>query len=457
MSAPAGIEPMTGSDWMLLEFEAPDTPMHTLKMVVVDTSARGRPVGTEEIVAVVPPYLALSPYFTSRPERRDGRWCWVRYDAFDVREHVDERALARPEDFDALCSELSQRQLDRSRPLWRITLVHGLAEGRQALVVQVHHALMDGSSAVNVFDRVTTAEPGVPAPLPEQTLLSGPHPRTPLVRRLVDLGLAAADVRRRTREFGPDDRIPKWMFRRSPLNLPSAGGRLCATTELSLTDFRELAELTGRTVNGALHGTFALALRHQLQADGAAPTRPLVGSFGVIEDRSVPRYAGNNLATARYWLHVEDEDPLRALASTSDSCAATVAFRRYRGFRLQTLGAEFGRFIPPLRNRFVRFWPLTPIHLLTAYVTGPREQRWLGDVEVVSWISIAVSVELTNVNVVAYTYADKVALGLITTPESMPDPQGFLRRCAGALDELLVLARAEQEKRPFNGSRVATS
>jgi diacylglycerol O-acyltransferase len=176
-------------------------------------------------------------------------------------------------------------------------------------------------------------------------------------------------------------------------------------------------------------------------ADGLVPTKPLVGSFGVIEDRSLERFAGNSLATARFWLHVEDDDPVRALQDTGTSCAEAVAFRRHRGFTLQTLGAEFGRFIPPLRNRFVHLWPLTPIHLLTAYVSGPQEQRWLGDVEVVSWISVAVSVELTNVNVVAYTYAGKVALGLITTPESMPDPAGFLALCGEALDELIDLAR----------------
>jgi hypothetical protein len=234
------------------------------------------------------------------------------------------------------------------------------------------------------------------------------------------------------------------MVPRSQLNLRSNGGRLCASAELPLDDFRELARLTGTNVNGAIHGVIAHALRNRMLADGLEPDTALVGSFGVIADRSIERYAGNNLATARFWLHVEDADPLRALQRTSESCAEAVAFRRHRGFRLQTLGAEFGSFIPPLRNRFVHLWPLTPIHLLTAYVSGPQEQRWLGDVEVVSWISIAVSVELTNVNVVAYTYAGKVALGLITTPESMPEPAGFLRMCGEALAELLDIARDRQ-------------
>lgn len=437
---------MTGSDWMLLEFEYPDTPMHTLKMVVVDTARRGRPVTRDEVAAVVPRYVDISPRFTSRAEKIGGRWHWVRM-PFDVDAHLDERHLEAPDGFDDLCSLLSQEQLDRSRPLWAITLVHGLGAGRQAIVVRVHHALMDGSSALNVFTRVTSPDPTVPAPLPEPASLRGPDGRSLLPVRLWALLRAWLDVRRRTRQHGGTGSIPRGMARRSSLNLRSGGGRRCAVSEISLADLRELARLTGTNVNGALHGVITAALREQLLADGNPADRPLIGSFGVIEDRHSGRLAGNNLATARYWLHVEDPDPLRGLVRTGQSCAETVAVRRARGFKLQALGAEFGRFIPPLRNKFVHLWPLTPIHLLTAYVSGPQETRWLGDVEVVSWISIAVSIELTNVNVVAYTYNGKVALGMISTPESMPDPAGFLLRCGTALEELLELARALPDER----------
>lgn len=456
-TTPENVEAMAGSDWMLLEFEAPDTPMHTLKIVVLDSAARGRPVDLAEIARVVPLYVGLSAHFTSRVEKRSGRWCWVQDSSFDVWQHLDERTLSDPGGLDDLCSELSQRQLDRSLPLWRITLVHGLARGRQAVVVQPHHALMDGSSAAHLFSRVTSPEPGVaPAPVVSASLKGFP-PRPSLARRLYAVGVAAADVRKKTKEFGPSPLVPKGMFKRSPLNLPSAGGRLCALAELPLPALMELAKLNDTSINGALHGVLALAMRRQFLADGHRPRRPIVGSFGVIEDRSVERFSLNNLATARYWLHVEDDQPLRALRRTGESCAQTVAFRRARGFRLQTLAAEFGRFIPPLRNRFVRLWPLTPIHLLTAYVSGPREKRWLGDVAVESWFSVAVSVELTNVDVVGYTYADKMALGLITTPESLPDPQGFLRRCSQALEDLITMSREASENGQIAGSRPPAS
>ena len=84
----------------------------------------------------------------------------------------------------------------------------------------------------------------------------------------------------------------------------------------------------------------------------------------------------------------------------------------------------------------------TPVHVLTAYVGGPRTTRWLGDVKVSAWTSIAIAVTPANVSFTAYTYGDRISLGLVSTPEAMPDPQTFLDLVARTHADLLALARA---------------
>ena len=44
--------------------------------------------------------------------------------------------LPHPASFDELCARLAERHLDRDRPLWSMTLVHGLRDGHQAVVVR---------------------------------------------------------------------------------------------------------------------------------------------------------------------------------------------------------------------------------------------------------------------------------------------------------------------------------
>ncbi len=49
-----------------------------------------------------------------------------------------------------------------------------------------------------------------------------------------------------------------------------------------------------------------------------------------------------------------------------------------------------------------------------------------------------------DVNLTAYSYDGRLELGLVATPEAMPDPALFLARLQPALEELLeVAARVE--------------
>ena len=46
------------------------------------------------------------------------------------------------------CRRQSMTDFDRDRPLWRVTLLEGLTDGKAALIVKLHHAIADGQGAV---------------------------------------------------------------------------------------------------------------------------------------------------------------------------------------------------------------------------------------------------------------------------------------------------------------------
>lgn len=72
----------------------------------------------------------------------------------------------------ATARSMAEQDFDRARPLWEVTLVSGLPQGRAAVVMKIHHAITDGMGALQLaaalFDlerapeRVQAAKPTPP-------------------------------------------------------------------------------------------------------------------------------------------------------------------------------------------------------------------------------------------------------------------------------------------------------
>src|SRR4051794_628874 len=72
---------------------------------------------------------------------------WVDDTTFDAHWHVRRAATS---DLAQLVGVEMSRRLDRSRPLWEMSLVSGGEDGHVALVPKMHHALVDGVAAIDV-------------------------------------------------------------------------------------------------------------------------------------------------------------------------------------------------------------------------------------------------------------------------------------------------------------------
>ncbi|WP_291412914.1 wax ester/triacylglycerol synthase domain-containing protein [Actinophytocola sp.] len=74
--------------------------------------------------------------------------------------HTRRSALPAPGDDDALCQPVGRvmgQRLDRDRPLWEWWVIEGLAEGRWALLLKLHHCLADGVSTAQLYNALFAA------------------------------------------------------------------------------------------------------------------------------------------------------------------------------------------------------------------------------------------------------------------------------------------------------------
>lgn len=200
----------------------------------------------EALVRLVEHRIALVPRYRQKVREVPGRLArpvWVDDADFDITYHVRRSALPKPgsdAQLHDLVARLVSRQLDRTRPLWEMYLVEGLARGRFAIITKTHEAMVDGVSALEI-GQVILDVTAKPRHTREELWMPAPGPSS--VALLTDAALEAV---------------------KSP-------GEAVDAVRWAARDATRTAEKAVHVVGGAL-GTVGLALR---TAARPAPTSPL--------------------------------------------------------------------------------------------------------------------------------------------------------------------------------------
>ena len=116
------------------------------------------------------------------PKSRHRTPVWEDDRDFTVGDHVRTRRLPPPGDEETLlrvCCELNAPALDRSRPLWELWLLTGLADGRVAFLLRLHHVVADGAAALELFSSMFDLAPATRGPAPVSEKIVGRSPTIP--------------------------------------------------------------------------------------------------------------------------------------------------------------------------------------------------------------------------------------------------------------------------------------
>lgn len=103
---------------------------------------------------------------------------WVDDRDFDINFHIRRSGLPRPggpADLAELVSRVMSRPLDRTRPLWEMYLIEGLAEGRLAILTKSHRCLIAGAGNPEISEVICDAT-NTPQSLPEELWMPGSPP-----------------------------------------------------------------------------------------------------------------------------------------------------------------------------------------------------------------------------------------------------------------------------------------
>ena len=393
---------------------------------------------------------------------------WVDDEHFDVHNHVRRLALPAPggeAELRALVGELLAPPLDRRHPLWQLTLVEGLADGRFAIVYKTHHAMADGISAVDIgmllFDVEPRQEPDrqetpwAPAPSPSRLRLAG-HAGSGLLATAARLWRylrrAARDPARAGRRAG--DGLAglwevTWNLARPappvPLNAAEIGaGRSFGWTEFDLAELKAIKNAAGGTVNDVSLAVAAGALRAWLGERGVATDGLELKALVPVSIRTEDEHGelGNKLTAMRGPLPVGVADPAERLRTVS---AAMDGLKDSK----QPLGAEA---IWGLNDWFRDFAPLLLgptaainfstrlFNLLVTNFPGPQVPFYVLGRELTGIHPVGFLARRHALAIAILSYNGRVSFGVLADPESLPDAERLGGHLEAAFAELRTAA-----------------
>jgi diacylglycerol O-acyltransferase len=139
--------------------------MHVAAVAVFE----GPPPELGEVRRTLLDRLHLIPRYRQRVQRvpfQLARPVWVDAEDFDIDYHVRRTALSAPggeAELRQLVGRIVSQRLDRTKPLWEIWVVEGLADGQWAMICKVHHCMVDGVSGAELLAVVMDLSPEPPA------------------------------------------------------------------------------------------------------------------------------------------------------------------------------------------------------------------------------------------------------------------------------------------------------
>jgi hypothetical protein len=242
----SGAVRVPASDAFFLHVESPIAAQHVGGLVMIDESGEGY---RERLRALIEAHLDQLPRFRQRLSVTS-RWRrprWVAYERLDWDYHVPEFDISGPDGrpggvagLHAFIAEQQSAPLPRDRPLWRFMVVRGVAAGRCAAVLVVHHVVSDGIGTVAQVMRML--EP----PMTELPLGSEARPGPVRSALAIAVGLA---------QLATDGG--------APYRLPTGhtAARRFGTVDLPLDEVRAVSRRHAARVSDVLLSAVAGALR----------------------------------------------------------------------------------------------------------------------------------------------------------------------------------------------------
>jgi WS/DGAT/MGAT family acyltransferase len=467
---------LNGLDAFMLGMETSKSYMHTFKVAIIDPSTDPEGWSFERFYAESARRIHLVPMlrwkYLDSPLGLNHPY-WVEDPDFELHYHVRRVACPPPADHKSLCEFMAaiySYQLDRNRPLWMTWVVEGLADGKVAIVVLVHHAYVDGVGASWLMQRFYQPQPGIkagdppaydPPPLPswptrlgralrdwpEVTIGNMPKVATGLWHKYT--------LDRKRKSAGLPPHPSAGQMRQTPINVALSAGRTFVCDSIPLERFVTVSKALNVTINDVFSNCVAGAIRRlliDLKYDPDA--HPLIGATPFAGERPAGREGWGNFVTHDFcWLRSDIGDPVKRLQASHE---ANVEMKEHMK-AVKEAGADISsvmQVVPPWGIPLIR----KAVHrrgggfglfgnVVLSNVPGPKEALYLDDWKLANWYSTGQIADGTGLNITMWSYCGQANICMLIDREVLKDGWRLFNYFDDELNALLAVTNSKEPAR----------
>ena len=382
----------------------------------------------------------------------------------DLRQHVLRVTLAAPGDLAQLCrrvAKLHEAPLDRSRPLFSVHVIDGLASGQVAIYVKSHHAYWDGRYALErIFGQLRT-EPG---PIPPPFFAAPPQDPQPAdpqagaqgiaanLRAMVTQASAARELFGKLAARARAEQATAQLAANRPFAGPHTrfndrltGGRSFACFSLPLEAMRRVARACDATLNDVALAIVDAGVERFLASLGERPREALVAMCPVSLRAPGDQEATTKAAT----LFVPLARPRSAALQRLQQVAAHArAAKREFGELSHAAALDYALLVfgLSLASHSLGLGAITrpAINLVVSNVGGVTGTRYLGACRLVAAYPVSMLADPTGLNVTVLSVDGRMDFGIVANAGVLADAFKLARECEAAFLQLERAARRTQ-------------
>ena len=379
---------------------------------------------------------------------------WQHDDKFDIDHHFRHVALPKPGGPRELLSFVSSEHsnlLDRSRPLWECYLIEAMHGRHFALYTKMHHAMVDGVSAMRLGMRILSPSPDIGKQPPvwqlpppgkqhradEHGLMSQADAIAHLVRNEMKTIPAVTRALYSTIRHALSNRELAHVFTapQCRLNQPISGSRRFAAQSVPVQRLRDIARKTGSTTNDVILAVCSSALRTYLRYYNELPEKPLVAMVP-ISLRKDDSAGGNQVAVILANLATHKDDPLQRLDIIRES--VNEGKDRFQSMTQDQIINYTALTLAP--TGLALFTGLMPqwlaFNVVISNVPGPQTPQYWNGALLERMYPVSAIVNHMALNITIISYNDSLEFGVVGCRRTLPSIQRLLTFMEYGLEEL---------------------